>query len=105
MTGQFFPAIKIFVILNVIPIYFPLQETKITLFVIWILERVCGLIFPVKVYILSSRGRGKIYMQPLKGNMRPYTLSRIHVTNMYYCRAINVEIEQGFRAEIENFGG
>jgi hypothetical protein len=41
--------------------------------VIWILDRVHGLIFPVKVYILPSR-----------------TLSRIHTTNMYYyyCRAI-----------------
>jgi hypothetical protein len=35
-----------------------------------------------------ATSRGRIYT--LTGNMSPYTLSRIHIMNMYYCRAINI---------------
>jgi hypothetical protein len=65
------------------------------LLVIWILDRVYGLIFPVKVYILPSRqARENIHFDreyesiyPVKNPYNEYV-----VMIMYYCRAINVEL-------------
>jgi hypothetical protein len=51
---------------------------------IWILDS-----YSLSKFIFSRADRrGRIYT--LTGIMSPCTLSRIHITNMYYCRAIYV---------------
>lgn len=58
--------------------------SRATLFVIWISWQ----------GIWTHISRQSLYSPELLGNVSLYTLPRIHLTNMSYCSAINVEIGQ-----------
>jgi hypothetical protein len=55
-------------------------------------------------YFLPNFGGWGKYIQvySLTGNINPYIQTRINKSNMYYCRAIYVEIEQG---RVGDWGG